>query len=117
MAKDFAQRRRLERALVPLDFGYFVPAEIRFVGLHANADVMKAVVGEIRTRVTGRAVSLAKKELHAAIRRGRKGFFIARLELVVRSVARKDRSLKRGDRLGNRFWRRVATEHFLELFL
>ena len=63
---DVPHRRRLEGAGVFRVFRDRDPAEIGLLRLHADADVVKFLVGEIRTDVAGGAVALFGKEDVAA---------------------------------------------------
>ena len=51
VAGHFAERWSLEGPFVAFDLGHLIPAKVRLVGFHTDANVMKSLVGEIRPAV------------------------------------------------------------------
>src|SRR5262249_42600530 len=96
-----SQGRCLERAAIGLVLGDGVPAQIRLLRRHADADVAIALAGEVEARVAARAHRLALEQGEPSLRRLGHRAPVAGLEAIVGRVAREDRPDVGRDGLGD----------------
>src|SRR5205823_2175301 len=81
-----SERRRFEGALVRLDLGNEVAAEVGARLLHADADVAVSLVGEVEPNMAGDAARLALEEREPLLRCWRERCLVASAESVIGRV-------------------------------
>jgi hypothetical protein len=111
------QGRGLERAFVRFFLRHTVPTEVRLLGSHAHAQVMKALVNEVEAGMTGDAAGFALEEGEASLGRRRQRALIASEEAVVGRVPRQNRALVRRDGLRDTLGIEVGAEDSSKLLL
>src|SRR5690606_15624641 len=70
-ACDLSESRRLERSPVSPELGDEMSADVRFIEIDTDSQIVKCIVGEVRSDMTRAAMGFAEKQIFPALGRFR----------------------------------------------